>query len=874
MLAGLASLLCFSSPAAAAPFPEKTDEAVQDEANHLKKEDIKKLEESLAAYPDKYKVVVVEGTTPEAASPDEYAQKLYDNYNLSDNTMMIVLDANTDQLGVYPGPNLIDKGMEMELLHEKISTFYLSWSNQKEYAKGIEQFVTEVNNEIKSPTTSTATPAAGTAATTAAEEPISQENTIWTYIPWWMYLVVLGLTVLTVYLAYLFMRRRNLLKEIDDVEYWKEELVEKIQTLEVEKSLRRTTGLTEERLTELANRKENLLKMQIPDVEMIILEADDACDRFRFQLALGLINEGREMLSAMEVEVNELKNDASKVVKTKTENKVVLPEIGKLYEHVERKLSEVRLEYGLAFHEMKTNMDKIDNLRIQVKSDLASGDNLKAYETTMQAHQMLKQMAEGLEQVPHYVDMVRKEMTNDFRQLEQDISVALGDGYDLSQTYLETSLLQAKQLLQAAVSALEEGNLTLLETHAKAFEMNVDSIYKSMEDSVLSKQQVAATATAVAVGAENPTAEEKIGTESDAPQEGQDAQAITGLDDSDVVDGQAFNQGDTVESHNVDSAVGENDEAKSVDSAAAFTSATAGTGFGQAAETVIYSTSFTSVSKEENTEETAGWGNQSYSGGFSEDERSTLLTRDDDAWDSADDYEEEERRASRSGEETDAEAYRYEYETDNEGAFTQGGYESVYTTTHTDANAYQTDEEALAGAPVEGEIIEEANVLVIETEDDALDEMERISNALMRIRQQIKRSYLPGVPSELRSRFEEVVQMLAQVKNALEQYQYSLDEVAHLLTETNEILLETDQLAEKTIVTCQAAEGAIQYTNRYRRQNRQVNDLLTKAETAFRQLHFAEALDLAEQARLIIEGQQEDEGMGSWLLRRKKKGGS
>ncbi|MCK9911231.1 hypothetical protein MXD81_18920, partial [Microbacteriaceae bacterium K1510] len=39
---------------------------------------------------------------------------------------------------------------------------------------------------------------------------------------------------------------------------------------------------------------------------------------------------------------------------------------------------------------------------------------------------------------------------------------------------------------------------------------------------------------------------------------------------------------------------------------------------------------------------------------------------------------------------------------------------------------------------------EEPELLLFETEDDALDELERISGALTRIRQHIKRSYLPG----------------------------------------------------------------------------------------------------------------------------------
>ncbi|MFP3394679.1 hypothetical protein SB782_38555, partial [Brevibacillus sp. SIMBA_076] len=55
------------------------------------------------------------------------------------------------------------------------------------------------------------------------------------------------------------------------------------------------------------------------------------------------------------------------------------------------------------------------------------------------------------------------------------------------------------------------------------------------------------------------------------------------------------------------------------------------------------------------------------------------------------------------------------------------------------------------------------------------------------------------------------------------------------------------------------------------RQNRQVNELLTKAEQSFRQLAFAAAYQLAEDARLVVEGAPVEEE-SAWLLRRKKKG--
>ncbi|TGU69113.1 negative regulator of septation ring formation, partial [Mesorhizobium sp. M00.F.Ca.ET.186.01.1.1] len=113
-----------------------------------KKEEKANFAKSMQNLPGSYKVVVVESTAPEAESPDMYAQKLFDNYNLADDAMMIVLDYNTEQLGMYAGPALQAKGASMEMLHEKMTSYYEPFRNQKQYLNGIQTLIGEVNREL------------------------------------------------------------------------------------------------------------------------------------------------------------------------------------------------------------------------------------------------------------------------------------------------------------------------------------------------------------------------------------------------------------------------------------------------------------------------------------------------------------------------------------------------------------------------------------------------------------------------------------------------------------------------------------------------------------------------------------------------------
>ncbi|MFD2370879.1 septation ring formation regulator EzrA [Brevibacillus sp. GCM10020057] len=822
----LAGMLLYANPAFATPFPDKTDEVVQDADNYLKKEDKAKFAEELKDTPGSYKVVVVESTSPEAESPDVYAQKLFDNYNLADDALMLVLDEDTEQLGVYAGPALQAKGATLEMLHDKITSYYEPFRNQKQYLTGIQTMIAEVNSELDRIQTKQA--AVGTTeGEQAAAQPKEKDSSGASGIPWWIYLIGLVFAGLSVGLIYAMIRRRSIFAQVDDVEDWKDEVVEKINMIEVEKPLRRSSGMTEVHYHHIADKKENLLRIRIPDVEMMILDAEEACDRFRFSLALGMLEEARETIAEIEQELAELKSDTTQVAASRQETKVVIPEIGKQVEQVERRLSDLRLEYGLSFHELKAKLDEVETLRRQVKTSRAAGDDIQAYESTLKAQQLLEQVNKAMEQIPAMVTQVNKEMPEEFRQLEDGIEQAMRDGFALEQDGLEKSMMQAKQLLTAAKSALEEGSLEMVATHQKAFEVLMDATYQSLEEIAVAQKEAAVAAQARQ--AERVTASRSEERPADELAEAAEADPLAPDDEWITPDPGRFTP--------VAGEAAPHDEAEPfavepiVEQAAAFPAHQEQQS--DQARAVIY-----------DFEE--------------EDGKKDAPLRQPEAA-SAAELSKAEREVLLNAKTIPFAAPPKKAAVPSEAAeeLQEDEYELVIPKRQPDREEAKPEP-----APVQ---------LLIETEDDALDELERISGTLVRIRQRIKRSYLPGIPDQLKYMFEEVVQTLAQITSRMDQYRYDLEEVAMLLQDAGELTAETERLAERIISTCQLAEGAIQYTNRYRRQNRKVNELLTKAEQSFRQLAFAEAYQLAEEARLVVEGAPE-EAETRWLLRRKKKG--
>ncbi len=769
-------MLCFSNVAMATAFPEKTKDIVQDHAKIFKKEDSTNLTETLKSIPGSFKVVTVPSTEPEATTPDEYAQKLFEEYEMSDDTLLMVLDVGKKDLGVFAGTALTSRGANQELFDSKITSYFDPWKTSNKYDQGIAQFAKEVQTEVsKNPAPAPVQATGADKADKAKAEP--QDESLLSLLPWWAYLIVIILGAGLIYLAFLTMRRRSIMTNIDEVEDWKDDLLEKITTIDLEKNMRRATGVTVERYEELITRKEKLINTRIVEAEMVIIEADEACDRFRFGTSLNLIEECKDMLTEIEAELATLKNDTTKIVQAKNEPKEVIPEIDKQLEQMEHKLTEIRLTYGLSFHDLKVELDKVSTMKQTIKEATADGDNVKAAELSHEAQSILKELQELLEKIPDYVNLVRKDMKDELHQLEKDVEAALGGQYDLCPTKLDEELLQVKQTVTASGNALEEGDVAALQNHVKAFMTKVEAIYQLLEDAVKAMQK--ANEPEEATDIEQDSEETQI-PQTEIEEIEQDAESI-------------FEQRVDKEPH----VVSFKEATLSATEAAASIAETI-------PETVTKPTE--EVQKQETVHETS------------------FKATAEPAYRKADDTE----------------------------------YELVIPKI---PKPFNDSKQQVVVEPA----------ITIHDEDDILDEMERISGELIVIRQKIKRSYLPGIPEELKTKFDTVVGLLGQIQIRMESYRYDFQEVIYYVEQAAEQLVETNYLADNTIAACQSAEGAIQYTNRYRRLNRQVNELLSKAEHAFRQLYFTEAFQLAEEARLIIEGEK-DEDANSWMLRKKKKG--
>lgn len=138
-------------------------------------------------------------------------------------------------------------------------------------------------------------------------------------------------------------------------------------------------------------------------------------------------------------------------------------------------------------------------------------------------------------------------------------------------------------------------------------------------------------------------------------------------------------------------------------------------------------------------------------------------------------------------------------------------------------------------------------------ERHAREQAVEIRRHLTQIQQTIKRSTLPGVPEPIQNGRHMLEDELEEAEALFDETPLNTAKLTYVLNDLKSQVDELDQGLKESMEQCEQAESLIQYANRYRSRNVDVNNRLVGAEVAFRHLDFPKALSLAEEAVSIAE---------------------
>ncbi|MGI2326333.1 septation ring formation regulator EzrA [Planococcus sp. YIM B11945] len=133
-------------------------------------------------------------------------------------------------------------------------------------------------------------------------------------------------------------------------------------------------------------------------------------------------------------------------------------------------------------------------------------------------------------------------------------------------------------------------------------------------------------------------------------------------------------------------------------------------------------------------------------------------------------------------------------------------------------------------------------------EHEARAKLESLKRTLQETERMLHKANTPGIPEEMDVRLEEAEEHLFVVMQGLQEVPLNMKLVDNYLLKAEKCVLDVEEKAKEMVENVMLIERIIQYGNRFRKTNPQMNAKLMEAEESFRQLRYSKALEEAATA--------------------------
>ncbi|GED12287.1 septation ring formation regulator EzrA [Aneurinibacillus migulanus] len=479
-------LAVLASPyyALAASLPASLNKSVTDVDNIIKNDEEKEFTNLTSGMKQKYKLIVVAKTKPQTL--EQYAQEVKSKFKIEDETMVIVLSVEEKNMVILSGKYFHNNGITQEVLQRKMEYFFEPYANQGTLMTGVMSFVGAVNDELNAQSQKQGNSNQVVLAGAAPASAVTNNVTSW---PVWL---LVGLVVIAAALggaAWAYTKRGRVLKEVDEADEWRIKITDQLNAFEIDSSWKKEPGRVKEKYLAILTSLDDLKKDAIADVELILVDAEENLMKFRFKRGREIIQEAKEKLFRIEEEYRNLHIRLDKLRETLKDVASLKEETAQLHQKNERRLDELRIQYGVSFHALKERINQFDRELHAIKQAEEKGDFEEARERLQSLVDGQQNLMEQLQKVPLVRQTIVKELDQEIRQLDEDAKEMVDGGYTNGEEFFTARLVKIRGKVEKLPMMFEEGKVVEVENLILEIREDVEAMYQTMEEIVTNRHQ-------------------------------------------------------------------------------------------------------------------------------------------------------------------------------------------------------------------------------------------------------------------------------------------------------------------------------------------------------------------------------------------------
>ncbi|MCM3715012.1 septation ring formation regulator EzrA [Alkalihalobacillus oceani] len=305
------------------------------------------------------------------------------------------------------------------------------------------------------------------------------------------YVVYTAIAIILVLIVISAILRRKTYKEVDQLEEWKNDILNRTIPEEIGKVKQlHMSGQTEEKFEEWRSEWDDIVGTILPNIEEQLFDIEELAAKNRFKKAKLQTETTRQRLQGIEDQLKQMLEEIDQLVQSEEQNRTEIDDVRRRYKELQAALLKRRGSLGKGVAGFDERMEQIQTLLESFETATAEGSYLKARDHLLKAGELLQETESLLERYPKLLVQAETTIPNELKEIEEGMKGMEEAGYKLEPFSLEKQLSGIKSELDKLKEELLALKCDEAEERLHEVSAQIEGIYELLEFEVDSKQFV------------------------------------------------------------------------------------------------------------------------------------------------------------------------------------------------------------------------------------------------------------------------------------------------------------------------------------------------------------------------------------------------
>ncbi|MDD9149502.1 septation ring formation regulator EzrA [Sporolactobacillus sp. CQH2019] len=307
-----------------------------------------------------------------------------------------------------------------------------------------------------------------------------------------MLYVIIGLILIgVIVIVYGAWMRKKMYGEIDRIETWRVELMNRPVAKEIAKVKKlKMVGDTEKKFEKSRSDWDRIITAELPAIEETLFNAEELTDKYRFKKAEKLIKALEEKRKGIEETIDHMLHDLNVVVDSESRNRKDVIPIKESYHQIKKNMITQRNQFRQALPFLEKSVREIDEQFKKYEEESDQGNYVEAREILLNVKKSVVSAQMRIERIPGLFEDLQRTIPNQLKELRQGKKEMTEQGYALDYLQLDSQTEEMEKQLHVLSEAVAKMELDEAQEGCKGIHDQLDWLYAQLEKEVLSRQQL------------------------------------------------------------------------------------------------------------------------------------------------------------------------------------------------------------------------------------------------------------------------------------------------------------------------------------------------------------------------------------------------